>query len=151
MIIKRINPMNVLSFQKRTTVTQMLQYVRVVARRLYAQAYEHDLEITGPVYWIYYGMDGKPDTEFTLQIALPVQVCTPLSGEFTCQRLEGFTCISALHTDVWENLPQTYEKLIAHIQQNGYQMTGICREIYIHMDFDQPLNSLTEVQIGIEV
>jgi effector-binding domain-containing protein len=48
-------------------------------------------------------------------------------------------------------MPDTYGKLIASIQNNGYQMNGICREIYIHMDFNNPQNSITEVQIGISV
>jgi effector-binding domain-containing protein len=151
MEIKKISPMNVLCYQQRTTINQLFRYVRVVARQLYTQAHEHDLEITGPIYWIYYGMDGHPDTEFTLKVALPVQECKPVSGGFACEQLEAFICISALHTDVWENMPHTYEKMITYIQQNGYQMNGICREIYIHIDFNNPQNSITEVQIGIIV
>jgi effector-binding domain-containing protein len=151
MQIQRINPMNVLYYQKRTTLKEMSQYVRVVARQLYTQAQESGLEVTGPVYWIYYGMDGNPETEFTLQIALPVHQCKPATGEFACERLAAFSCASALHTDVWEKLPQTDGKLIGEIQINGYRMNGICREIYIHMDFNNPENSITEVQIGIQV
>jgi effector-binding domain-containing protein len=150
MQVKKTSPMNVLSVEKRTTITQLSQYVRVVARNLYAQAHESGLEVTGPVYWMYYGMDGNPQTEFTLKIALPVHQCKPVPAEFACERLDAFTCVSALHEDVWEHMPQTYEKVIGWITGNGYQMNGICREIYIHMDFDTPQNSLTEVQIGIE-
>jgi effector-binding domain-containing protein len=147
---KKINPMNVLCYQTRTTINQMSQYIRVVAKQLYTQANESGLEVTGPVYWIYYGMDGKPETEFTLQITLPVHACKPVPGEFACQQLDAFTCVSALHADVWEKMPLTYETLIAGIEKNEYQMNGICREIYIHMDFDNPENSITEVQIGIQ-
>jgi hypothetical protein len=31
----------------------------------------------------------------------------------------------------------------------GYVSSGICREIYQHIDFEKPSNNVTEVQVGI--
>ena len=69
MQIRTIQPMQVFCFETETSLRDISQYIRVVARQLYADAIKHELEITGPVYWIYNGADGQPDTKFKLTIA----------------------------------------------------------------------------------
>jgi len=146
---KEVKPMRVLYATHQTSINGLNQYVRVVARRLYQEACRADLEIVGPVYWIYYGMDGHPDTEFTLEIALPITESNGYSGEFHTKELPAFRCVSALHTQAWEKMPETYGQLIGALTAQGATMSGICREVYLHMDFNAPENNLTEVQIGI--
>ena len=58
---KTIQPIHVLYFETRTSFQEIFQYVRVEARKLYQDAVSNDLEITGPVYWVYQGADGRPD------------------------------------------------------------------------------------------
>ncbi len=72
MEVRKINPITVLAFTANVTLKDMQQFVRVKARELYADAVKSNLEIAGPVYWVYYGMDGNTETEFKLEIAIPV-------------------------------------------------------------------------------
>jgi len=150
MLIKEIKPVSVLYFTQKTTLNGLGQYVRTVARQLYREACRADLEVTGPIYWLYYGMDGQPDTEFTLEIALPVTEPNAYAGEFSTKALPSFRCVSGLHTQAWEEMPETYGQLISELTAHGCTMNGICREVYVQMDFKTPGNNVTEVQIGIE-
>ena len=150
MQIKTIHPMQVFCFETKTTLQDLLQYVRVVAQRLYKDAIKHDLEVTGPVYWIYEGADGQLDTIFTLTIALPVSKTEKITeGDFKLKTLDSFRCLSHTHEGAWENLGQTYGQLFSEIQVKELAISGQNREIYLNMDFDNPTGNITEVQIGL--
>ena len=147
---KIIRPIHVLYFETRTSFRGILQYVRVEARKLYQDAVRNDLEITGPIYWVYEGADGRPDTVFTLTIALPV---TPpshtIDSAYQLKQLETFECISEELYGSWDGLVNTYGALFGEIMSQNLAMSGQSREIYLNMDFENPDRNITEVQIGI--
>ena len=143
--------MTVFCFETETTMETMLQYVRVVARELYQEAIAHDLEIAGPVYWIYRGADGQPDTKFNLTVAIPVTNSSTQSigSRFKIAKLDTFKCLTEQHLGDWGKLGNTYGALMGEIQSKNLQMNGLTREIYLNMDFENPEGNITEVQIGL--
>jgi effector-binding domain-containing protein len=151
MQLKTIAPIHVFSFETVTTLRDLSRFVRVVARQLYKDAIQNDLEITGPVYWVYKGADGNPDTPFTLTIALPVSQTeeTITNSDFKLQTLPAFRCMSCIHEGEWSKLGDTYGGIISEILVKEPAMNGENREIYINMDFDHPERNITEVQIGL--
>jgi len=150
MNIREVNPITVLYTSYQTTYANMMQYVRVVARDLYQYAGEQNLEITGPIYWIYYGSDGNPETEFTLEIALPVTSTTLDNDRFSIKTLEPFKCVNEVLYGSWANIPAVYTDLISGALEAKYELSGITREVYINMDFLNSDNNITEVQLGIK-
>lgn len=148
---KSIKSMHVFSFETETTMREMLQYVRVLARSIYKDAIKHGLEITGPVYWVYVGADGQPDTKFTLTIAVPVSKTESeiQNSEFRLKKLEPFECVSQTHIGEWSKLGETYGALFGELHAKNLPLNGQTREIYLNMDFDNPEANITEVQIGI--
>jgi effector-binding domain-containing protein len=149
MQIKEIKPMNVLFFSEKTTIHEMMKFVRVKANELYRNAIENNLEITGPVYWIYYGMNGQPNTRFILEICIPVHPSGVYSGPFALKKLPVFRCASDSHYGSWQEMAQVYQVLIGDIFQGNHTMIGVTREVYLNMDFVSPENNMTEIQIGI--
>lgn len=149
MIIKTIPPMPVLFFTTRTTLKDISKFVANVAQELYAEANRQGLLPTGSIHWIYTGADGKPDTEFTLDIALPVNLVPAETGEFGFKQLPAFECAATVHHGAWDHLFEAYDRIIGDVYANGRSMTGVCREQYLYMDFANPVNHITEVQIGI--
>lgn len=147
---KTIQPIHVLCFETRTSFQEIFQYVRVEARKLYQNAIRNELEITGPIYWVYEGADGRPDTVFTLTIALPV---TPpshtIDSAYQLKQLEAFECISEELYGSWDGLVHTYGALFGEIISQKLAMSGQSREIYLNMDFENPDRNITEVQVGI--
>ena len=149
MQIKVINSMNVLCFTQKTTLTEMMKYVRVVANDLHRSAIENQMEITGPVYWIYHGMDGRPETVFTLEICIPVAHSGDYAGSFALKQLPAFKCAFDVHHGSWMEMYKTYQSMMDSLHENHLSMTGIAREVYINMDFEKPENNSTEIQLGI--
>ena len=151
MQMKTIQPIHVLYFETKTSFNNIMQYVRVVAHRLYREAYRKNLEVTGPVYWIYIGADGSPETQFNLSIALPVSFSeTELTdSEFKLKYLNPFNCVAGHLYGSWEGLGRMYSELASDLAAQKLIMSGENREIYLNMDFKNPENNITEVQIGI--
>jgi effector-binding domain-containing protein len=147
MKIKTHPPLTVLYSTHRTTIQQLNQFVGTVMKDLYTEAANSTL-VSGPVYWIYHGMDGKPDTEFTLEIALPIQGKFE-SSKFSIKDLPAFKTVTHVHEGAWEQLHATYGQMMQHIEANKIPMKDECRELYLNIDFQKPENNITEVQVGI--
>lgn len=149
MTTKRIPAIPVLYFSTKTSLSQLGPLVGSVAQQLYKEAASQDLLPVGPVQWIYTGADGKPDTIFQLEIALPVNKLSDQLSSFQQKELPVFDCACILHEGAWENLSDSYNKIIGEVYASGNKMSGVVREQYIYMDFNQPENNITEILIGI--
>ena len=150
MQMKTVQPFHVFCFETRTSLQEISRYIRVEARKLYRDAIRNDLEITGPIYWIYDDADGKADTVFNLTIALPV---TPpshsIDSRYKLKHLDAFECIAGQLYGGWEGLVNTYGSLFGEILSQNLTASGQNREIYLNMDFEHPDRNITEVQVGI--
>jgi effector-binding domain-containing protein len=149
MLVRTYPAMNVLYSTFKTSLTTLHDKIGTVARDLYAEAARQHLLVTGPVYWLYYGADGLPDTIFTLEIAIPVSGIPLTDEKFLFKELPPFQCLSVLHEGAWTNLKHTYAQLLDKVQGDKLSMNGICREIYINVDFSRDECNLTEVQLGL--
>ncbi len=146
---KNIKPINVLCYAEQTNIAGIGSLVRTKAHELYKDAIANDLEITGPVYWIYQGMDGDPQTVFTLEIAVPVHPSSSYKGKFSLKELPEFKCISVVHNGPWQQMSQIYKTLIGTVFQKKQSLSGICREIYINVNYIDFDKNITEIQVGI--
>lgn len=148
MEIKTHPPVTVLYSSHQTTLNTLHQYVGTVLKDLLAEAADQNALISGPVYWVYHGSDGKPDTEFTLEIALPVQGMST-SGKFAVKQLPAFKALVHEHVGAWEDLPSVYGQLLKFIDDRKIAINDECREIYVNIDFQDPRNNITTVQMGV--
>lgn len=149
MEIKECQAIKTLSFTTQTTFVEMQNLVIGKAREIYQEAVNKGLDICGPVYWIYTGADGNPQTRFQLQIAVPVNIEMEFAGELVCKNLPDFKFVKYTHYGKWENFGEAYCKVFAFIADSGFKYSGTCREVYIHIDLENPDNHITEIQVGI--
>jgi len=150
MEIHEFNSLNFYYFAKDDcTLSGLSEYVRIKAKELYYAAVENRLEVTGPVYWVYYGMDGQVDTRFRLEIGLPVEDCLSELSKFACKKLDSMRFITHKLYGDWSRLPEAYGQIFSQITSEKLKPNGVCREVYIHIDFQNPENNITEVQIGL--
>jgi effector-binding domain-containing protein len=150
MQLKEINPINFLFFRTRTKVSELGRYVGIVARELYRDAALNNLEISGPVYWNYFGFEGDESKEFTLEISLPIaEIPKNYEGKFRVKREESFHCVSIIHEGSWFDMPLSYAKLIKYLDGHQLKSVSVNRELYINMDFNNPAANVTEIQVGI--
>ena len=149
MEIKIAPPVKVMFFTARTSLEELESFVVKVAESIYAEITRQGLIPTGPQYWTYQGMDGKPDTVFTLEICIPVNAAPKTESVFLYKELPAFTCVSVLHNGSWDNLGKVYSTTMPNILAQQKQPNGFSREMYINIDLENPANNITEVQIGI--
>lgn len=143
--------MKVLYYSTRTTFKGLEEIIRNVPEQLYKEAARLQLFVSGPQYWFYFGADGKPDTEFTLEVALPVNGNTEQTTTYGFKELPPFKCVAVTHEGEWNKLGSTYEKAIPWLFSQGMTMKNDneCREMYVNVDFEKQENNLTEVLIGV--
>jgi len=141
--------MNLFCFTVETTLAEMGQFVRVKPHELYNAASNAGLEVVGPQYWIYNGADGSPRTPFTLQIGIPVHRIDAKVNNFLIADCPAMECAVILHDGSWAELSKSYCKLVGEVLAAGRNLSGVTREVYLHIDFDNPLNCQTEIQLGL--
>lgn len=150
MQIKHIKPINFLYFRTRTRVGELGRFVGVIARDLYRDAAYQQLEVTGPVYWSYFGFTGDEQKEFVLEIGLPVaEIPAKYHGKFNLKHESDFYCVSLLHHGSWFDIPSRYSELNKYILNKGLTPSIHNREVYLNLDFVNPAGNITEIQIGI--
>jgi effector-binding domain-containing protein len=160
MLIRTHPCMNVLFSTRKATLGDLSAIAGLAIRELYQYVADLDLLVCGPQYWFYYGMDGLPEPEggglpiksdkmFTLEICLPVQGKIPTALLPWFKRIPAFRCLSSRYEGPWEGLAEHYQKMIADISARQLKMSGVFAESFLHIDFDQPENQITDVQIGI--
>ena len=153
MQIKTTTPLHVLTFGVRTTLADLDKYAITVPKQLYAEAVRLGLLVSGPLYWRYLGADGRIETQFSLQIGLPVERpgghYPAGNGAFTFEEWPAFRSLALDHTGPWDQLHETYGKGIQWLLHEGFTIGIEARECYLNVDLAEPVNNRTEVGIGI--
>jgi effector-binding domain-containing protein len=151
MEIKTQAPVQVLSANIKTSLATIQKDTGETPMHLYDVATKAGLVPAGPQIWRYVGADGNKDTIFSLEMALPVSgVAIGTSLGYNLSETPSFKYVSTIHHGSWDNLYQTYARIIAELQTNGLTMTDECREVYTVVDMENPANNITEVQMGIQ-
>ncbi|HEV3327066.1 MAG TPA: hypothetical protein VG052_15735 [Puia sp.] len=149
MLIRVHPPMTVLYIARQTTLRQSRDLTATALRELYQYVADLDLLICGPQYRFFYGMDGRPDTPVTFEIALPVQGLIPTALLPFFKQIAPFNCLSARYEGSWEGLAGVYTDMMRYIFDNDLKMNGMYVESLLHIDFSAPACQLTEIQIGL--
>jgi effector-binding domain-containing protein len=147
--IQETHSFTALTFTTRTTLNTLSQHVRTVAEDLYAEANRLNLDVSGPIYWVYTGASGDENQEFQLEIALPIAQQRELSSEFSYKTFPSFRCASYTYAGPWSDFKEVYSILFSQLYREGYQGTGNVREVYTVIDFENQENCITDIQIGI--
>jgi effector-binding domain-containing protein len=145
---KETQPFTALTFTTRTTLSTLSQYAPGVAHQLYQEAARLNLDVSGPIQWIYTGVTGNETAEFQLEIALPIRQPGELSNAFQYKTFPGFRCLAYTFTGPWSDFGDLYNTLFSQLYRSGYQTDGYVREVYTVVDLENPSNCVTEIQIG---
>ncbi len=149
-IEKEIRPINFLFQRAEVKVSDLIDQIPI-AKELFKEAVKLDLHPTGPIHWHYIGFTGVASKPFLLEVCLPVaNVPNDYEGACHFKRTENCKSISIVHEGSWTEIPKSYELLMKCVEQHDYQLIGITREVYINADFADPLDNVTEIQMGIK-
>jgi DNA-binding transcriptional MerR regulator len=109
---------------------------------------------TGP-WFLLYGQDGD---DISLEMAAPVDAATARRALGEAGAEVGISEMPAVqemattvHKGPYENLLEAYSAIGRWIEDNGYRVTGPCREVYIHHDRKgTPPAHVTEIQFPVQ-
>jgi effector-binding domain-containing protein len=142
----RMHPAVTVLYSTHKTTLKDLSQLSNVSKEVYTDAANHAF-VSGPVYWIYHGADGNPETVFTLEIAVPIQGFFN-SSKFSIKELKPFKAVVHRHEGSWEQLGNSYGQIMQFVESNRIPIKDEFREIYLNVDFQRPENNITEVQVG---
>lgn len=146
------NSVSVIYKQLRTTHANITTDVAELPGKLAANLIQVGLMPTGPMMFLYEGVDADPHNEYDLRIALPVSIAESekYKGPYTTARLEPFHFVeTVLHGDLAQLGPKAYEPLINDINAAGLTMTGYSREVYQNFVDASSADNETRIQIGV--
>ncbi len=77
----------------------------------------------------------------------------PARGGVTVRELEEATAACTVHNGAYRRLNEAYDALLKWVAENGYQMAGPARELYLHVS--QPVRQddesyVTEIQVPVK-
>lgn len=141
-------PMTVLSHKVKTNLKEIEKHLGI-PEALYREAVETGMSVTGCNYWIYSDCTGDMNSDFTLEMILPVQANGKTSKKFELKKLPAMKCVTYTHHGSWDEFKNIYPRLMQEIMSKGMKPGKVNREMYINCDFEQPENCITEIQIEI--
>lgn len=148
MEFKKVSAQTVFCETMTTTLRQIEQYVGTTPMRLMSEAAEAGFKQCAPQIWLYEGATDNPDEAFLLTIAIPVE--TGSKTHTKLQELDSFYCAEQEVKGSWEQFPKIYPEIIGNLMGQKKELTNVCREIYHEVDFANPDNNRTAIQIGIK-
>lgn len=150
MELKKVEETLVAIHSLRTSLSKISEVVGVMPNLMYEQLKQQGIEAVAPQIWNYVDCDGKMDTEFTLEICIPVNQKGENTEIIYFDKLRSLSCVSHLHKGAWSEFGSVYEKLFSDIAIEEHKATGNCREVYHHCDFEDQSKCVTEIQIEIQ-
>jgi len=148
--VKEVPPTLFLASTHTTTIPQLAGLAEKISPQLFAAADQNGLAVRGPMEFHYDGIDGNPQTEFKLVIALPISTkpeCAP--PPFSVLETKAFPCAALDYVGSMPEITKGYMALMDGMRERNLTMTSECREVYKHwLGFDSPDN-VTELQYGI--
>lgn len=150
MEIKTTEAVQVIACSLKTNLIDIVKNTGQTPQLLMDELENQGIAPQGPQIWEYRGCDGcKPEQEFDLLITIPVSKKGNDKGSFFFTELPALKCAETEHRGPWSELSGTYEKVIGELMQSGKQISGTCREIYVHCDFENQENCITNVQLEL--
>lgn len=159
-----------LCFNTPATLATLAQFNEVPGL-LYDEAARLGLTVSGPIQYVYDGVNGDELNEFGLTIALPIREPEPsastpgastpavprpgastpgtLSEGLSLQTLPAFRCTTYTYAGAWDTFPAMYDALFPAFYQQGHSYTGHVREVYEVVDFEQTDRCITQIQVGL--
>lgn len=149
MELKTVKPAKVFYHSEVTTVEGVYEVAVREIDSLCAEAEKIGLKEVAPIQFIYNGCDDKPDTKFTLEIALVIDQERPYDGKYKFKELEEFKCASTIHKGDINKISETYEKFLPELFKSGKQITDKSREVYLNWVSPESSENITEIQVGV--
>lgn len=150
MEIKTSEKQLVFACQTKTNLKNLMTGIGNKPDELMQELQKQGINPVGPQIWSYEGSDGNPETEFILNITVPVNKKGEDKSDMKFHDLPAYKYVETTHKGPYSDFGKVYEKFMGDIAKAKLIPDGSSREVYINCDFEDQNNCVTEIQIGIK-
>lgn len=146
-----LEPQMVLGIRKRGAYKEIANLIPKVCE----YAIRNGVQITGPPIFICHEMPGEAmeankNEDADIEVAIPIEKEAKVSGEIKFYQIAGGKMAKIIHKGLYQDCGPAYEKLFKWVEENGKQITGPTREVYINDPREIPPNEIiTEIYAPI--
>lgn len=137
-----------------STLATITQSVGDLPMQIYNDVEQQQCELSGPMVFVYRGVDGQPDKEIEVEISLPIQTGgtrNAYQGKFELSDVDPFHFVENTYVGpVAEMSKKGYEPLFAQLAQSNLIPSGECREVYEHWVGPESDENRINIQVGIQ-
>jgi len=110
---------------------------------------ENHIRIAGPPICVCHDKEYK-ETDADLEVCFPVATDFESTERIECEELPAHEMATLIHKGPYDTLGESYGKILAWINENGYQIIDWSREVYLS-DPEQvsPEEYITEIQFPV--
>ena len=149
--VKMIEAQLAIYTEIRTTLKTLMPDVGNIPDRMMEEIEKLALTPTAPMIFEYTEVDGEPDTEIGLCIAVPINNPVKYEGEFTIGELSGIKCVETTYVGPIHDIgAKGHEPFIKELMEAGLKFTDRCREVYTKWEGPDAEDNITEIQMEIE-
>lgn len=135
---------------KQTTFADLGKTIAELMPAMMTTVKEKNVQVDGPVIFVYHGVDQDMSKPFTLDVGIAVTESTQAAGDFKVRKLDAFHCATVLYTGPIDSLKTAFEKLYPAIFQNQQTPTGEFREYYLYWESPESANNVVQVLVGVK-
>jgi effector-binding domain-containing protein len=133
-----------------TTIPQLEALAGRIIAQLFAAADQSGLALAGPMEFHYDGIDGDPQKEFKLVIAVPLASRPEFAPPpFSILETTPFRCAALDYVGAMADIRSGYMRLMQGMGEQNLRMSSECREVYKHWIAPESPENVTELQYGI--
>lgn len=138
-----------LAIKKNLTLPEMQAFAQDILPKLCSEIEILGLKITGALEFMYFGIDGNPETKFDLIIAFPINRRGTESKLFEYYESEPFQCVHLDYKGSMKGIGEAWGAFVKTVVESGLPPTDQCREVYKNWVDDDSNENVTELQMGI--
>jgi effector-binding domain-containing protein len=132
-----------------TTLNQISAVAQEMIPKVMAAIKENNIEIAGPMIFVYHGVTQDRDKPFQLELGFAVAPGTKDVGDFKSRELAAFHCASVIYSGPIAQVGLAYQGLFGELFGAGLQPNGETREMYLYWEAPDSPNNVEVIMAGV--
>jgi effector-binding domain-containing protein len=133
-----------------TTLNQISNVAMESIPKLVAAMRENNVDVVGPMTFVYHGVTQDRDKPFQLEIGFAVSPGTKEAGDFKVRELAAFHCASVIYSGPIMQIAMAYQGLFTELFGAGLQPTDETREMYLYWEAPDSPNNVQVIMAGVK-
>ena len=147
--VKELPAQPIVGKRFRSSVATIQNEIGAAFGALFAYLGELGEHPSGPPFALYFGPDFDPN-DFEMAVCVPVNRLLEAGGDFEAIELDGGLAVSTIHKGPYSGMEATYSEMDAWMKENGYEVSGPYREVYLNDPNEVgEENLLTEILVPV--